>query len=53
MSFRDLLALQSVRDYEDKSVGSVILNDIRGYLEELNTTVGKKKGFHLYYWKMD
>ena len=34
MSFRDfLLALQSVRDYEDKSVGSVILNDIRGYLE--------------------
>lgn len=46
MSFRDfLLALQSVRDYEDKSVGSVILNDIRGYLEELNTTVGKEKGF--------
>jgi len=46
MNFKNfLLNLQSIRDYEDKNVESSILNDVKGYLNELNTTVGREKGF--------
>ena len=46
MNFREFLAnIQSIRDYEDGSVKDIILGDIRAYLGEINTTVGREKGF--------
>lgn len=48
MYFKDFLAnLQSIRDYEDADVESFILSDIRAYLGEINTAVGREKGFSL------
>lgn len=46
MNFREFLAnLQSIRDYEESSVESIVLGDIKAYLGEINTTVGREKGF--------
>ncbi|MDD3704493.1 MAG: nitroreductase family protein [Clostridiaceae bacterium] len=48
MNFREFLAnLQSVRDYEDKSLKDLILSDIKVYLEKINAEAGKEKGFSL------
>lgn len=46
MSFKEFLAnLQSVRDYKEDGVNSIILGDIKAYLGEINTAVGREKGF--------
>ncbi|SHI42907.1 nitroreductase family protein [Lutispora thermophila] len=49
MNFKDFLVnLQSIRDYEDSNVENFILGDIRAYLNEINTAVGREKGFSLF-----
>jgi len=46
MDFREFLAnVQSIRNYENDSVKDIILGDIKAYLGEINTTVGREKGF--------
>jgi len=48
MNFKDfLINLQSIRDYKDTNVENIILSDIRAYLGEINTAVGREKGFSL------
>jgi len=48
MNFKDfLINLQSIRDYKDANVKNIILSDIRSYLGEINTAVGREKGFSL------
>lgn len=48
MSFREFLSnLQSIRDYEEDNVNNIVLADIKAYIGDINTAVGREKGFSL------
>lgn len=46
MSFRKFLTeLQSVRDYEQKSIGNLLLGEIKAFLDTINVVAEKEKNF--------
>jgi len=46
MSFKKFLSeIKSIRDYEQNSIGNLLLNDINEYLNKINSTAGEKNGF--------
>ena len=46
MSFKKFLSeIKSIRDYEQNTIGNLLLNDINEYLNRINSTAGEGNGF--------